>query len=104
MAAVVALTLGSQPTSGERAPWRRLSPWANERVSGSDGGDGGWQHLGAALLSVLIVAAIIVCGSSRPQEVRAYLQLFKSAPANDGRGEAEEVKEGAGRRSPRRRG
>lgn len=77
VAAVVALTLGSQPTSGEQAPWRRLSPWANERVSGSDGGDGGWQHLGAALLSVLIVAAIIVCGSSRPQEVGACLQLIQ---------------------------
>lgn len=30
VAAVVALTLGSQPTSGEQAPWRRLSPWAKE--------------------------------------------------------------------------
>lgn len=58
---VVALTLRSQPTS-----WRHLPSWGG----GSDGGDGGWQHLGAALLSVLTVAAIIARGRSRLQERR----------------------------------
>lgn len=37
---------------------------------GSDGGDGSWQHLGAALLSVLTVAAIIGRGRSCLQERR----------------------------------
>lgn len=75
--------------------------WANERVSGSDGGDGDWQHLGAALLSALIVAAIIVCGRSRLQDARAYLQLSRTLdPANDGRGETGGGETGSGGRSP----
>lgn len=68
-----------------RSPRRAQHPvspvqqdWANEGgINGSDGGDEDWQHLGGvgALLSALIVAAVIICGRSRLQGARAYLRL-----------------------------
>lgn len=86
------------PCGVNQLPGGTALPGLTRGVSGSDGGDGDWQHLGAALLSVLIVAAIIACGRSRLQEVRAYLQ--KVLQLTTAAEKQEEVKEGAGRSRP----